>query len=296
MPPSLPARLTASLLKIVGFKKMVEKQVKKPISRSKKPFAPTKIARKYVCAVQEIRGKDIATFSQSEQEGLPHLFFLHGGAYVFEASGLHWGLAEKLVQALGCRLTLVDYPLAPEHTYRDTFAMVEAAYAYVRETYPADRFGFLGDSAGAGLALALAQKLARSGQGPLPEQLILLSPWLDITMRNPEARAQEATDHILTLEMLRHTGHLYSGGDDPQQYLLSPLQGELGGLPPTQVFYSTEEVFYADCRELARRAEAAGADFTFHEYAGMPHDWAVLPIPERQRTVADIKAFVQARL
>ena len=293
MPPSLPARLITAILRVTGFRKLVERQVKKPIPRSTKPFMPARMARAYDSQVVAIAGHAVATFAPRDSTPGLHLVFFHGGAYVFEAAGFHWTLAEKLVQALGCRMTLVDYPLAPEYAYRETFAMVEAAYAHLQATFPSDTFAFIGDSAGGGLALAFTQKLAKEASAPLPQRLILLSPWLDLSMSNPAAQAQAATDQVLTLEMLRHAGRLYAGGDDPQQYLLSPLRGDLAACPPTLVLYGTEELFYADCRALAQQAQATGAPFTFHEYAGMQHDWGIFPIPERAQVVADIVAFVQ---
>lgn len=293
MKPSLGSKIFSGILQASRFKKIVEKQAQKKVRRSKKSFVPPRISRSYTTTLQICHHKAIGTFASKEKVTRTHVLFFHGGAYLFEASAGHWQLAEKIVQQAHCRMSLIDYPLAPEHTYRDTFAMVEGAYDLLNQQYPEDEFVLMGDSAGGGLALALSQKLAAEKHPRLPVANVLLSPWLDLTMSHPGIEQQVKKDHILTVKMLRIAGEKYAGGDQPDHYLLSPINGKLHGLPRTLVFYGTEELFYADCTKLKSLAEAAGADFVFQEYAGMQHDWAIFPIPERDRVVKAICDFLR---
>jgi monoterpene epsilon-lactone hydrolase len=184
-------------------------------------------------------------------------------------------LPKSWLKACGCRMTLVDYPLAPEHSYRQTFRMMREAYEKLLDQFPEDSFILMGDSAGGGLALAFAQQLAAENHSRLPVKNVLLSPWLDLSMSNPENEQYVASDHVLTLRMLREAGLKYAAGDDRDQHLLSPIKGKLEGLPPTLVFYSTQELFCADCRKLRKMTEAFG-NFQFREYPGMQHDWPIL--------------------
>ena len=170
--------------------------------------------------------------------------------------------------------------------------MVSGAFELLCTQYPADTFIFMGDSAGGGLALAFAQKLVNEEHHKLPVQLILLSPWLDLSLSNTDIKNLEHSDHILTVEMLRHAAKSYSGGDDPDHYLLSPINGELADLPPTIVFYGSEELFAADCRKFRSMIENINHTSIFREYPGMPHDWALFPFPESDRTVDEICAFI----
>lgn len=289
MQPSLTSRLIARMLKMLRFKFIVEKMARGNIARSAKGFVPARFKKGGSVVIRKVHGKEIATLGHTAKD---HIVFFHGGAYVFEASSFHWGFAQKIMGKHVCKFTLVDYPLAPEHNYRDTFKMVEEACDLLIREYPGDRFFFMGDSAGGGLALALAQKLAQENPAKLPSGLILLSPWLDLTMSNPAAKMQERSDHLLTFEMLRLAGAKYAKGDDPGHYLLSPINGAFEGLPRTIVFYGMEELFYADCVKLKSIVSPQGNRFVFREYQGMQHDWALLPIPESARVVEEICSFL----
>ncbi len=150
----------------------------------------------------------------------------------------------------------------------------------------------MGDSAGGGLALAFAQKLIKEKHKKLPAKIVLLSPWLDLTMSNPAIKKLENSDHILTIKMLKHAGMKYSNGDKQDQYLLSPINGELTNLPKTIVFYGTEELFYADCIRLKSMTDSSSQNFIFREYHKMQHDWAIFPIPESKQLVNEICDFI----
>ncbi|MEM6343245.1 MAG: alpha/beta hydrolase [Bacteroidota bacterium] len=292
MRPSFSSRLTTSILKWSNFKIQVQKRVNKPIKRSQKAFLPEAILKAYQAQSQEVAGKAVATFASKQQVSQTHVIFLHGGAYVFEAVGGHWDIAKMLVEKAHCRMTLIDYPLAPESTYKDTFAMVAEAYDLLCAQFPDDQFVLMGDSAGAGLALAFNQILVKQNHTRLPVKTVLISPWLDLTMLNPEIDKFVKTDHLLTVDMLQSAGSLYAGGDDQTQNLLSPINGEFENLPPTLVLYSNTELFFPDCVKLKVIATAVNANFQFKEYHKMLHDWLVFPMPERQEAIDDICAFL----
>jgi acetyl esterase/lipase len=124
--------------------------------------------------------------------------------------------------------------------------------------------------------------------------MILLSPWLDLTMSNPAIKELERSDHILTVKMLKHAAMLYSNGDQQDQYLLSPINGEFTDLPITLVFNGTEELFYADCVKLKAITESNSQSFIFREYRKMQHDWALFPIPERKQLANEVCDFINS--
>ena len=190
-------------------------------------------------------------------------------------------------------MTLVDYPLAPEHTYKETFAAISGAFEKLLIHYPEDNYIFIGDSAGGGLALAFTQKLNQEKHKTRPVKVVLLSPWLDITLSNPEIRNQESLDYILTVKMLQNAGMKYSNGDNRDHYLLSPINGELEDLPETMVFYGTEELFYPDCKRLKSMIASDNQRIIFREYQKMQHDWALFPLPESKQVVDEICAFMK---
>lgn len=293
MSPSLQSQVFKWMLKVSNFRTIVEKKASKQTSGSKKEFVPQRIKRSYSINQQKINANELVTFERKERVSKNHIIFFHGGAYIFGASPNHWKLAEKIVKKSFCRMTLVDYPLAPEHDYKETFSMVSETYDMLIKQYSEDSLILMGDSAGGGLALAFTQKLIAEKHKKLPAKIILLSPWLDISMSNPEIKHLESSDYILTINMLRNAGKKYANGENQNYYLLSPINGNLKDLPNTIVFYGTEELFYADCHRLKSMTDPNSQGIIFREYQKMPHDWAIFPIPESNQVVHEICEFIK---
>ncbi|MDZ7741082.1 MAG: alpha/beta hydrolase fold domain-containing protein [Bacteroidota bacterium] len=295
MNPSFTSSVFVWILNVINFKKRIERRAlkQKPVSKNK--FPPDRFRRSYLVNLQAFHAKGIATFQCQEKVTKNHIIFFHGGAYLFKTTRAHWRLSEKIVRKSFCRMTHIDYPLAPEHHYKDTFNMVSGAYELLGRQYPEDNFILMGDSAGGGLALAFAQKLIKEKHKKLPAKIILLSPWLDLSMSNPDIEKLESTDHILTLKMLQYAGMKYSDGDRPDHYLLSPIHGEFTNLPQTIVFYGSEELFSADCKRLKSITNSNRKNFIFREYKKMQHDWAIFPIPESRQLVNEVCGFINGK-
>lgn len=292
MSPSLQSQVFKWMLKVSNFRTIVEKKTFTHISGSQKEFVPRRMKQSYLINHQNINANEVLTFERKDRVSNKHILFFHGGAYIFGASPNHWKLAEKIVKKSYCRMTLVDYPLAPAHDYKETFRMVHKAYEMLVDQYAGDDLVLMGDSAGGGLALAFAQKLILEKHKRLPAKIVLLSPWLDLSMSNPKIKNLESSDYILTVNMLRNAGRKYSNGEDQTHYLLSPINGQLKDIPKTIVFYGTEELFYADCIRLKSMIDSNSKGIVFREYQEMPHDWAIFPIPESNQVVNEICEFI----
>ena len=253
-------------------------------SPSPTPFAKerAKISR------EEQGGFDVWKLSpRGRQASAMRILYLHGGAYYHPAVPAHWHLMCSLVQRLNAEVFAPDYPLTPEHSYRETFAVLEPLYRRLCSDAPSDRFILMGDSAGGGLALALCQYALEEGL-PQPERAVLLSPWLDVTMTHPDIPALDTIDPFLEPVSGREIGLLYAGGDDPTQYRISPLYGPVKGLAPISLFSGTRDILNADARALATRLEEAGAPYQLHEYPGMIHTWMLFPIPEGRNALDEV--------
>jgi len=237
----------------------------------------------------EILGHTMVTFSTPEPASNLHIIYLHGGAYVWQGEFFHWTFIKKLIAELNCRATYIDYPLAPEHTYIDTFEMLQSGFDHITKSFPGDRFILMGDSSGGGLALAFAQKLKKENHPVVPEKLILLSPWLDLELNNPRIKEVEQFDHILTVGSLTIAGDLYAGGDDKSKFLLSPINGSLTGIGEILIFIGTHDILWPDCRKLKNEAQEIGESFSLIEYFEMPHTFMLFPIPTAKDVIYKIK-------
>ena len=292
MKQSIQSKILALVLKLLNFRKKVTKKAINHIGKSNKRFVPKVINRFYSTNIQYINSKVIATIERKDKVTNKHIIFFHGGAYIFEISPGHWRLAQKIVEKCSCRMSLLDYPLAPEYSYKDTYDMAQSAYHMLTGKYPDDKFILMGDSAGGGLALALMQKMIEEKHKVVPYKCILLSPWLDLTMSNKDIRDLESKDNILSVEMLKIAGQKYSKGENQENYLLSPINGNFENIPETIIFYGTDELFYADCKKLKSMIDAEKSSLIFKEYPKMQHDWALFPIPESQMLIEEICDFI----
>jgi len=286
----ISTNLVNGFLDVFNFKKIVEKSLINP-TRRKKPFNLSRYEKSFQVSQFQVMGKSVVTLQPKSECGQQHILFFHGGAYLLEGSVMHWKLMETISLKANCKVSYIDYPLAPEYNYKATFEMVQQAYDKLLKENPNDMFMLMGDSAGGGLALAFAQKLVAENALIQPSKIILFSPWLDMAMVNSEIKKMENLDKILSVKSLRDAAKTYSGGDDLHQYLLSPINGKLEGLGETLIFYGTHEILYPDCLKLKDKT-AGFENFHFREFAGMQHDWVIFPIAEADEALEMVIEFI----
>jgi monoterpene epsilon-lactone hydrolase len=222
------------------------------------------------------------------------LVHLHGGLYAAGIGELHWWLISRLCHEVGCLGVMVDYRLAPEHPFPaaldDTVAVLNALVA----AHGPEKLVVSGDSAGGGLAVASAMKQRDDGQA-VPAKLVLLSPWLDITMHHPGIPAQEKKDRILARPGVVEAGKRYANGMDPKAPYLSPVNGDLSGLPPMVLQIGTYEMLLPDCRAFRDKALAQNVSLLYQEHPKMFHIWTLLfpLLPEGEEALQEVLQFIR---
>ena len=230
---------------------------------------------------------------RAPRESRGEILFLHGGGYALEINAAQWRLAATLARRTGRTVTVPIYPLTPEHTYRDVFPTLLRVYGRMHEHARAvgpqhvAPVAVIGDSAGAGMALALVQAISLALR---PTDLILLSPWLDAVMADPAIDVLGRTDALLSPEHLRTLGAFFASPDDPGIPQVSPINGPLNDLGRLLVFAGTRDLLHLDARRLERLVRAAGGSIDYREFVGMIHDWMLFPIPEARDV---LKVIVQ---
>ena len=262
-----------------------ERYLRHHAKRSQDPLRLPKL--RSTVSNNSIQGYPVVNLMPNTTKPKGTIVMLHGGAYVRGPLAEHWRFADALVQGSGWQVILPIYPKAPQAT-------VETALTWVNDILDdvldqPKPVVLMGDSAGGGLALAIAiQRLQH--HKTRPHQLFLLSPWLDIALRNPMIESLEHRDPILAREGLRSLGTKWSGSlslDDPR---VSPLKGLTMGLPPVTLWVGTEEIFYPDAQELHERASALGIPVELRVGEGLFHCYPIFPIPEAK---LEIEALIQ---
>lgn len=255
---------------------------------------PPAVRARHAVTVDVVDGRPCYTLAPRGTPGPRHVLYLHGGAFVSTVTSYHWRFLSHLVDALGCTVTVPVYPLAPEHGHRDVFAFVTRCYRALAARVAPEHLALMGDSAGGGLALALAMALRDEG-GPVPRDVVMLSPWLDLTASHPDLAPLERRDPWLARPGLAEAGRLVAREDDPAHPRLSPLHGELAGLGRLSLFIGTRDVLLADARRLRARAREAGVALHYVEARGMVHVWPLLPLlPEARATLAELVDLLRA--
>ncbi|MGP3998646.1 alpha/beta hydrolase fold domain-containing protein [Streptomyces sp. 8N706] len=252
---------------------------------------PASVRNHVVVEREEILGRPTYTLRPRGASSSRHILYLHGGAYVHQIQTDHWSFLARLVTRTGCSATAPLYPLAPSHRYDETIAMVQSAYKEkLGRMRPEDQI-VMGDSAGGALALVLAASLRDEGR-PQPKEIVLLSPWLDISMSGSAQEAYDKHDPYLGIPGLLEAGRLYAGSLEPTNPLVSPLNGNVHGLGTLTLFVGTRDVLLSDARRFRIKADSAGVPLEYWEYPGMFHVWMISKIPEAKRATARIAELV----
>lgn len=197
---------------------------------------------------------------------------LHGGGYCVGSPSLARAWAARLSAGAGCRVVLVDYRLAPEHPHPAGLDDAAAAWEALRVESPAASLVLSGDSAGGGLALALALRLRDAGQPP-PAGVLLVSPWVDLTADRSADRGLVQRDVLLTPGWLQACANAYAAPRAWSDPAVSPLHGSLAGLAPMLIQAGTDELLAPDAERLAAAAGAAGVEVTYTTTPGLWHDF-----------------------
>lgn len=200
----------------------------------------------------------------------------HGGGYCVGSAREALSWAGHLSAAARCLVVLPEYRLAPEHPHpaalEDARAVVTALAA---EAGPGS-IVLSGDSAGGGLALALALSMRDERQAP-PAACILLSPWLDLGRDRRADPVLVRRDVLLDPGWLDACARAYAAPAAWADAAVSPLRAEHAGLPPLLIQAATAELLAPDAERLAASATAAGVDVTYTRWPGLWHDFVLQP-------------------
>lgn len=217
--------------------------------------------------------------------------WMHGGGFVAPIDAFHVRYADRLAQLLRARIVMPDYPLAPEHTWADSHeALVEITSRWTA----AGPTLLGGDSAGGGIAVAVAQTLRDRGL-QAPEAMLLLAPWVDLTASTPATRWYAARDPWLHLGKLEAYASWWAGSEaDLDRHEVSPALADLAGLPASLLFCGTRDLLLPGCRLLVRRAGEAQWPLEYVEEPGLIHVYPLLPtIPEAARAWRTTEDFLR---
>lgn len=197
------------------------------------------------------------------------VLYLHGGAYCLGSPATHRSITSHLARRAGAEVFVADYRLAPEHPFPAALEDAVAAYrGLLAQGCAPARLALMGDSAGGGLALATALRLSELGE-PLPAVLVLLSPWADLG--RPDRGPAPAGEVMVSLPWIEECARLYLAGLDAADPRVSPIHGDLRGMPPVLLQVGTDELLRQDSQRLQAALVQAGVAAELQTYARRWH-------------------------
>jgi epsilon-lactone hydrolase len=224
----------------------------------------------------------------------PTLLYLHGGGYVMGSAFGFRHVAGALAVAAGTSAVIPEYRLAPEHPFPAALEDATSAYLWMLDSgIDPDQITLAGDSAGGGLAVALMLRL-KAEEVALPGGAALLCPGVDLTFEYVDELPSEPQP-ALSLEQLRSFVASYLDGHPIDDPLVSPLYGDLTGLPPMLIQGGIGDVMVEDAHRLAERARSHGVDIRLELYPVTTHDFQVFWsfLPEAAHALQQAGAFAR---
>lgn len=292
--PSFQARALTAIVTLMRVCRMWDpEQLDTTIAKDRRKGAaqPDDLEKRFVVRKETIMGQAVFTVTPKGRMAQRQILYLHGGGFVMSITQPHWEFVGKIADLLDATVTVPTYPLAPEHSIDDTLAMVMPLYERLVSPYPG-RLTIMGDSGGGNLALVVAMQ-ARDAGYPLPSQIVLVSPGLDFSFSNPAQVAIDKRDPILSLRGMKKLGQMRAGRYDIRDPKISPLFGNLRGLPPMAVLTGTRDITNPDAHVLRAKLTELGAPPVFFEYPEMMHVWPLFPVPEAERAQRQIADFIK---
>lgn len=201
------------------------------------------------------------------------LLYMHGGGWMLGSALSHRHLVSRLAKAAGVVAYNMDYPMSPDHVFPSQLNAMLAAYRHLLEDgVPAEGIVVAGDSAGGGLCVALLLAI-KAKNWPQPAGAFLISPYLDLTGNSDTLELMRDRDPWVAPEMAALCGEAYANGLPKDNPFISPVFGDLAGLPPILIHVGSEETLLGDSLSFVKAAALAKVDVTLEVYGGLFHAW-----------------------
>ena len=225
------------------------------------------------------------------------ILYVHGGGYVSGSCNDHRGFVSKFAQQTGIANLVFEYRLAPEHPFPAALDDSVSAYRWLLAAgYLPQDILVAGESAGGGLTLALLLAL-KERNIELPVAALAISPWTDLSCSSDSYQTKNARS-VAPSDSWKVFSRHYVASSSPINPLVSPLFGDLNGLPPLFINSAMDDELFDDGREFFEKAKAAGVEVTFRAGEGMVHCYPLMAplFKEATEAMKEIVAFVRKYL
>ena len=279
---SMMARLASIYLKITSdHDKNYLKRTNKKIKKGEPHWVMPKYISKDIVE-EDFNGMRVY-FINKNSSYKKVLFYIHGGYYLHEPRSFHIKMLKRIIKDKETMLVFPLYPKAPWHNVNDSFDSMLALFNKVQEENKDKKIILAGDSAGGGYSLALAESLTTQ-----PNELILLSPWVDACMKNEEIKKYKKVDPMLSVEKAKYAANLWKGNYDLDEYHISPINGDLSKLNSITIFVGTHEIFLPDNTLLYNKLKENNVNTNLIIGENLNHVYPAFPCREGHKAIKQI--------
>ncbi len=226
------------------------------------------------------------------------LHYVHGGGYVLGNASQYKKLCGHLANAVGCRVLIVDYRLAPEHPHPAAVTDSVTAYRWLLDQgcEPA-HLAVAGDSAGGGLTLSTLLKLRDQGL-PQPAGAVPISPWADLECVGASMTTNADKDLIVQEVGVKGMAEMFLAGGDARDPLAAPIHADFTGICRLYIQVGGDETLLDDAVRVEEAARRDGVDVSLEVFPEMQHVFQMCAgnMPEADEAIAKIGAWLRPRL
>ena len=239
---------------------------------------------------EKFEGMDVYSYNGRISDNKKKLLYVHGGAYIENAIYFQLKFVMKIAKKTNLTLIFPVYPLAPKNDYRLTYDLMEKLYYLLTKNN--NEINIIGDSAGGGFILSFYMYLRDKGITQ-PKNIVMLSPWLDISLSNPEIKKYEKKDLILSIDGCKYAGELWKGKLSNNNFLVSPLYGNYDNLGKITIIVGGNELLKPDINKLKNKLDDLKINYNYFEYYKQCHNFAIYPTKEAKDVINNMSSIIK---
>ncbi|HEY5750081.1 MAG TPA: alpha/beta hydrolase [Chryseolinea sp.] len=219
------------------------------------------------------------------------IIYLHGGGFAAGSIRTHGNMVSHFAKELHAKTLFIEYALAPENPYPAGLNDTLTVYREIADRYPGYQLNLIGDSAGASMIISAIGEILKLHL-PLPDAVVLISPWVSLECDNPSMKENATVDRTLNKDMLKRFAQAYTGSVPLE--VSSPKKVPLTQFPPVLVMVGTQEVLLDDSKYFYNDIKNIQSKSRLSIYDDQPHSWLKKDIHKEasRRALAEIADFL----
>ena len=289
---SLQYHLALWLIKATGIQKRIANARMHAVTGSNLiDDAPSSMLKQKQLERYGSNSHPIFTFTPNLDLEGKHIIFLHGGGFINGITNLHWDFCKALANYNFCKVSILDYPLPPLHNYEESLEyVIESIQTIIEKNGHNLDYSLMGDSAGGTLVLSGYQYLSTDYQKKI-DNLVLISPWVDLGLQNPLIDSYTSKDPILDRQGLIDAAKLFCRDLPLDSPKASPINENYSELPRVCIFNGRNDIFYPDIKCFYEKIQSTCSEIEYYE-EDLFHIYPLVPIPESKTAHHQIYSFL----